>query len=70
MKHFFTFTTLFIAIFLLAVRMNIHAQDQMSTELNYKEKGRTISSALIYFSDNNGAENVSPEDFLLYQVRF
>jgi hypothetical protein len=39
----------------------------MLTQLDYKEKGRTISSASIYFSDNNGADNVLPEEFLMYQ---
>jgi len=56
-----------LIILVFTIHSFTSGQVQMSTELDYKEKGRTISTASIYFSDDNGAENVSPEDFLLYQ---
>ncbi len=38
-----------------------------TTDFYYKEKGRNQYSATIYFSSNNGAEDVSTDEFLNYQ---
>jgi len=58
------------ASFVLAIVVfvfNAHAFGQMSTQINYKEKGRAILSASIYFSDSNGNKDISSEDFIDYQ---
>lgn len=41
-----------------------------STQLNYKEKGRSFLTGRIYFSNQNGSENVSPAEFLDYEDIF
>ncbi len=65
MKNFTRLTGLILAI--VACAFHADAFGQMSTQIIYKEKGRTVSAASICFSDNIGAEDVSPEGFIDYQ---
>jgi tetratricopeptide (TPR) repeat protein len=41
-----------------------------SAELNYKAKGRTFMTAKIYFSNQNGGEEITPEEFFDYENIF
>ena len=68
MKNFYTITKLFAAAIFILIPTGIFAQS--ITSIDYKEKGRAISSAVIYFSDENGAENISPDEFIDYQNIF
>ena len=64
MKKFTISTKLLVATLLFALNATLFAQ--LNTQINYKVKGGRISSAIIYFSDENGADNVSPEEFVDY----
>ncbi|OQX77445.1 MAG: hypothetical protein B6D64_08250 [Bacteroidetes bacterium 4484_276] len=68
MKNFSKITKLFTTAIFVIIHAGLFAQ--FSTDINYKEKGRTISSAIIYFSDENGAENINPDEFIGYQNAF
>jgi len=65
MNMFISFTRLLAIILLFALNATLFAQ--LNTQIKYKDRGsRGTSSAIIYFSDENGADNVSPEEFVDY----
>ena len=58
-----------ILLFVLALFLT-SAMFAQSTELNYKAKGRTFMTAKIYFSNQNGGEEITPEVFFDYENIF
>ena len=58
-----------ILLFVLALFIT-SAMFAQSTELNYKAKGRTFMTAKIYFSNQNGGEEITPEVFFDYENIF
>lgn len=63
MKHF---NYLIVILFGLIV-LDSSAGFSQSVDIAYKEKGRNIYSATIYFSGENGGDQISPEEFLRYE---
>lgn len=65
MKNISRFSSIMLALVVCA----FHAVSfgQMATQLNYKEKGRALSAVSVYFSNNVGGQEVSPDEFIDYQ---
>jgi tetratricopeptide (TPR) repeat protein len=68
MKKFTISTKLLVATLLITLNATLFAQ--LNTQINYKVKGNSTYSAIIYFSDENGAEYLSPDEFIGYQNAF
>lgn len=55
-----------IFVFSMFGTANAQTSTKTNTELIYKQKGSHISTAVIYFSDKNGNDNITPEEFVDY----
>ncbi len=61
MKKKLSIKAVLIILAFFCIQSFLRAQ---SVDIDYKTRLRTVYSATIFFSDNNGTENIQPEEFL------
>lgn len=55
------------ALMLLCIVIFANSAFSQQTDFSYKEKGKNQYTATLYFSDENGGEEVAPENFASYE---